>query len=357
MPPRFAPPAADALPLTLVDPEGLGAVLAALDPSQAAWVRAQGFAAAAGEVVVLPGAGGSIAGALAGLGKAAQRARARFHGAGAAARLPEAVWRVAGAPEGVDLGALALGWLFEGYRFDRYHKAEAPRARLVAPEGVDAARLEVIAAAEWLARDLINTPACDMGPAELEAAARAAVGAADVRVIRGDDLLAQGFPLIHAVGRAAAPGREPRLIDVQWGADGPLLTLVGKGVCFDTGGLDIKPASSMGLMKKDMGGAATALGLAQAIIALRLPLRLRLLIPAVENAIGSACVPAAGHPDQPQGADRRGEQHRCRGAAGAGRCAGAGGRGRAGPDGVLCDPDRRGEDGSRPRSGAVLHRP
>jgi leucyl aminopeptidase len=187
----------------------------------------------------------------------------------------------------MDRAAFALGWLLDTYRFGRYRKSDAPGARLVCPDGVDARRVEIIAAAECLTRDLINTPASDMGPADIESAVRAvAEGAgAQVAVITGDDLLAQNFPMIHAVGRAAAPGREPRLIDLTWGTAGPLLTLVGKGVVFDTGGLDIKPPASMGLMKKDMGGAATALGLAQAIMALGLPLRLRLLIPAVENAI------------------------------------------------------------------------
>ena len=159
----------------------------------------------------------------------------------------------------------------------------------MAPAGVDSNRLEIIANAEALTRDLINTPASDMGPADLESAARAVAAqfAAHLSVTTGDALLMANFPMIHAVGRAAAPDRAPRLIDMTWGTRGPHLTLVGKGVCFDTGGLDIKPASSMGLMKKDMGGAATVLGLAQMIMGLNLPLRLRVLIPAVENSIGS----------------------------------------------------------------------
>jgi len=180
-----------------------------------------------------------------------------------------------------------LGWLLAQYAFGRYRPAEGARARLVAPEGVDAARLLVLAEAEFLTRDLINTPANDMGPEALEAAARdmAARHGFAVKVIAGDDLLDQNFPLIHAVGRAAA--QAPRLIELTRGDSGPALTLVGKGVCFDTGGLDIKPASSMALMKKDMGGAATVLGLAQMLAATGAAdgLRLRVLIPAVENSI------------------------------------------------------------------------
>ncbi len=142
-----------------------------------------------------------------------------------------------------------------------------------------------MAEGEFLTRDLINTPAQDMGPAELEQAARdlATRHGATVTVTTGDDLLTQNFPMIHAVGRASP--RAPRLIDLTWGATGPRLTLVGKGVCFDTGGLNIKPSNGMNLMKKDMGGAATVLGLAHMIMALNLPLRLRVLIPAVENVI------------------------------------------------------------------------
>jgi leucyl aminopeptidase len=153
---------------------------------------------------------------------------------------------------------------------------------------VDAARIEALAAGEWLTRDLINTPAADMGPEALEDAlfALAARHGAAASAIRGDDLIARNFPMIHAVGRAGP--QAPRLLELRWGEAGPRLTLVGKGVWFDTGGLDIKPAASMGLMKKDMGGAATVVGLAETIMALGLPLRLRVLIPAVENSVSSA---------------------------------------------------------------------
>ena len=172
------------------------------------------------------------------------------------------------------------------YAFTRYGKKPGRALRLLAPDGADTARVRRIAEAVCLTRDLINTPTNDMGPAALETAVRrlgAAHGAA-VTSIAGDELLAKNFPMIHAVGRASSDA--PRLIDLRWGpSDAPKVTLVGKGVCFDTGGLDIKPASSMLLMKKDMGGAANVLGLASMIMSAGLKLRLRVLIPAVENAI------------------------------------------------------------------------
>jgi leucyl aminopeptidase len=180
-----------------------------------------------------------------------------------------------------------LGWLLAGYTFDRYKSQSGAKTDLICPDSANATELEAIAAGEALTRDLINTPASDMGPPDLEEAVRslAKSHAADVTVIEGDDLLAQNFPMIHAVGRAAS--RTPRLIDMRWGKAGPKLTLVGKGVCFDTGGLNLKPGSSMGLMKKDMGGAATVLGLAHMIMSLNVPLQLRVLVPAVENSVSA----------------------------------------------------------------------
>ncbi|TIV95053.1 MAG: leucyl aminopeptidase family protein, partial [Mesorhizobium sp.] len=154
------------------------------------------------------------------------------------------------------------------------------------PEGADAAHVRRVAGSVFLTRDLVNTPTSDLGPVELEEAARqlAAAHAADISAIHGDDLLARNFPMIHAVGRASADA--PRLIDMSWGPSAaPKVTLVGKGVCFDTGGLDIKPSSGMLLMKKDMGGAANVLGLASMVMAAKPNVRLRVLIPAVENSI------------------------------------------------------------------------
>ena len=207
-----------------------------------------------------------------------------------ASLLPEGIYRFAGAPADAELAA--LGWLLESYSFERYRKRreDAPgKPRLVVPEGVDAARLSRLADAVAMGRDLINTPACDLGPDALEAAARdlAARCGASVRSVVGDDLLEGNFPMIHAVGRAAAI--PPRLIDLTWGDEAhPKVTLVGKGVCFDTGGLNIKPDAAMLLMKKDMGGAATALAAGRMVMEAGLPVRLRVLVPAVENAVSGA---------------------------------------------------------------------
>ncbi len=283
----FAPADADARPIHLVTPGSLPGLAADLPEASRRWIEACGFDAASGAVLVVPGVDGSPAMALVGLGEGARRARDRFVLGGARSALPAGVWTLSTPMDLADLNEAALGWLLAGYRFDRYAKAPSPKAGLVAPEGCDAPALEAIAAGEALARDLINTPANDMGPADLETETRrlAEQFGAAVEVTAGDDLIAANFPLIHAVGRAAAPHRAPRLIRLTWGDAGPRLTLVGKGVCFDTGGLNIKPGASMGLMKKDMGGAATVLGLAHTVMALGLKLRLEVLIPAVENAI------------------------------------------------------------------------
>lgn len=288
----FAKTDAPARPLYLTTPEAFEGLLAQLSPLHRAWVSAQGFNGATGALVLLPAADGQIEGAIFGLGDAKARARSRFTLARAASTLPEGAWRLEGDLSPEDADEAALGWLLAGYRFDRYKSATRPQAQLVAPKGVDAARIEAIANAEALTRDLVNTPSWDMGPDELEAAARdlAAEFGASVTVITGEDLLAQNFPMIHAVGRAST--RAPRLIDMTWGTQGPTLTLVGKGVCFDTGGLDLKPSSGMLNMKKDMGGAATTLGLARMIMETKANVRLRVLIPAVENMVaGNAMRP------------------------------------------------------------------
>ena len=287
MTPAFAPADSATLPFHIVSPDGLAAFLSGPGAAHAGWLTATGFQAALGELRLLPGADGKLAGAVAGLGTDKARARQRFGLAKAVAGLPGGDWHLEGPLTQDQAAEAALAWLLSGYRFDRYRPGAAAPAlpRLKAPAGLDTARIEAMAAGEFLTRDLINTPAQDMGPAELEQAVLdlAARFGATTQAIRGDDLLAQNFPMIHAVGRASP--REPRLLDLRWGSTGPRLTLVGKGVCFDTGGLNIKPSNGMSLMKKDMGGAATVLGLAQMIMALNLPLRLRLLIPAVENVI------------------------------------------------------------------------
>jgi len=289
MPARFAADHEDALPLHLIEPSDLQPWVSKQDSRISAWVSASGFAGALGTALMLPGSDGTPVAALAGYGNEEQRARQRFPLAAALPGLAPGTYRIASGLPSDTAATEALGWLLSGYQFTRYHQGNSPSAekRLVAPEGVDTARIQVLAAAEELTRDLVNTPASDMGPEALEAAARhlAKEHDAKIEVITGDDLRTRNFPMIHAVGRASA--QAPRLIDLRWGNTGPSLTLVGKGVCFDTGGLNLKPGASMGLMKKDMGGAANTMGLAKAIMALGLPVQMRLLIPAVENSVSA----------------------------------------------------------------------
>ena len=282
---EFASDAADARPLYLIPKDGLQAWLDGLDSAARGWAKASEFKAKAGEVLLIPGTGGEVTAAAGGLGGVEDRKRGRFLAASLRAKLPAGTWSFVTDAPAEDVAEAALGWLLAGYKFNQFAAGAAPKAMLAAPGGVDAAGLERIAAGEALARDLINTPASHMGPDELEAAARdlASAHGADIKVVAGDDLLDQNFPMIHAVGRAST--RAPRLIDMSWGSEGPLLTLVGKGVCFDTGGLNLKPGASMGLMKKDMGGAANVLGLAHMIMGGGLACRLRVLIPAVENSV------------------------------------------------------------------------
>ena len=247
-----------------------------------AWAAANGFSGEAGKALILPGEGGGLGGALFG---ADSDGHALSLGALARA-LPEGDWHFAGPQAKPDLAALALA--MGGYVFTRYGRKPGRALRFALPQGADAGRVARIAGGVFLARDLVNTPTNDMGPETLEKAVRTLARAhkATVAVTMGDDLLKKNFPMIHAVGRASA--QAPRLIDMAWGPKGaPKVTLVGKGVCFDTGGLDIKPSAGMLLMKKDMGGAANVLGLASMIMAAGLKVRLRVLIPAVENSISA----------------------------------------------------------------------
>ncbi|MDE2375246.1 MAG: leucyl aminopeptidase family protein, partial [Hyphomicrobiales bacterium] len=247
-----------AIPIWFVTTANYAELRERLDPPARAYADAAGFEPKPGQCLLLPAADG-LGGVLFGL-EGADEPRNLFLPGRLPEQLPGGVYRFANEPHDTRLAALAFA--LGTYRFVRYRKAERPQAQLDLPQGVGRNELERTVEAVTLARDLINTPANDMGPAELEQAARA-LGSrhgANVTAVVGDDLLAGNFPLIHAVGRAAV--QPPRLIDLQWGeANRPRVTLVGKGVCFDTGGLDIKPDASMLNMKKDMGGAATALAL------------------------------------------------------------------------------------------------
>ncbi|WP_018632375.1 leucyl aminopeptidase family protein [Neomegalonema perideroedes] len=257
-------------------------------PRGGAWAAASGFTAREGAILTLPDAQGGLEGALFGLGAGARLAEPLAFGA-APWGLPEGVWRLEGLEKPEDLEAAALGWLLGSYKFTRYRPSDRAPARLLAPAGIDAAKIRRLAESAFLARDLINRPANDLGPEALEAEARAVAQAAgaEISILLGDDLLTANYPLIHAVGRAGP--QAPRLVDIRWGDPGaPKVTLVGKGVCFDTGGLDVKPSSNMLLMKKDMGGAAAALSLAQSLMEAKAPIRLRVLLPIVENSISAS---------------------------------------------------------------------
>lgn len=294
-----APDAMTAVPIHLVG--SAGAV--GLSVAERAWLAANGLAdGAARKIVVMPAADGEIAGVALGIGNGDAGdpcgSSALLVGQLAQSAPAGLTLRLDSALEEKELAAIAFG--LGAYRFRRYKTARgaAEPVRLAMPQGVDAQRTLAIVEAVWTARDLINTPASDLGPEDIEAKARgiAARYGATVSAIVGDELLARNFPMIHAVGRAST--RPPRLIDLNWTKPGgsaraPRVTLVGKGICFDTGGLDIKPSSNMLLMKKDMGGAATVLALGQMIMALGLDVRLRVLIPAAENSIsGNAFRPS-----------------------------------------------------------------
>ena len=290
----FADPASPSRAVHVVGSDDLPVWLSRQPAHWQNWLAGQAFDAALGDMRLLPGADGTPEAAIAGFGTMRSRARTRFGLARALQALPAGNWHLDGALTQHQRCEAALGALLAAYRFDRYRPARpvVPQALLKLPEGCDGARLTAMALGEFLTRDLINTPSSDMGPAELEAAfcQLAADFGAATEFIRGDDLLAQNFPMVHAVGRASV--RAPRMLSLRWGRAGPKLTLVGKGVCFDTGGLDIKPSSGMLLMKKDMGGAATVMGLARMIMALNLRLQLRVIVPAVENAVsGNAMRP------------------------------------------------------------------
>jgi leucyl aminopeptidase len=279
------PAASRPVPLHATTVAGLEQLVAQLSPSVVRWLQSSGFTGRDGELVLVPGEGDSLSAVVLGLGTG----RDPHALAALSERLPSGIYRLGRLPEKISPERAAYSWALGAYSFDRYRarpRKEGDRPRLVLPANIDGRRISRMAQGVYFARDLVNTPSNDMGPAELEGAAGqlAKRFGAELGVTTGENLLAANYPMIHAVGRGSA--RAPRLIDLRWGDESrPKVTLVGKGVCFDSGGLDIKNASGMATMKKDMGGGACVLGLAQMIMDANLPVRLRVLVPAVENSI------------------------------------------------------------------------
>ena len=280
MPLPFVDRSSSALSVQLVSEPKWRAWLREQSAPRRGWIESSGVKGKAGDLALLPGRDGKAAGAA--LVLSAKPTLWDF--GGLATRLPAGTWKLADtAPVSPTDAAVAIG--LGAWRFERYRtRKDRPAARIVWPQGANRARAEAIVEAMAMARDLITTPSSDMGPAELAQAAQelAQKHKARIRVIVGEDLLRQNYPMVHAVGRASA--RAPRLIDLTWGNPrDPKVTLVGKGVCFDSGGLDLKPAAGMLNMKKDMGGAATMMAVASMVMASKLPVRLRLIVPAVEG--------------------------------------------------------------------------
>ena len=281
----------DAIPLWLVTEMQLPTLLARLEGPGAVWLQGHGFQAERARVMTIPGPKGVVAAAVAGLGSLSDSAQLSLWDAAACAeRLPAGNYALATDLPAAVATQFALGWLLGCYRYGRFRSQPKPpnAARLVAPAGCDSNYAQAAAKAIGWSRDLVNTPANELGPAELAAAAAGLAGEFDGQcAVCEGAALRREYPLIHAVGQGSV--RAPRLIDCRWPRAGaPRVTLVGKGVCFDTGGLDLKPSASMLLMKKDMGGAACALGLARLLLALKAPVQLRVIIAAVENSVGGA---------------------------------------------------------------------
>ena len=273
------------VPITPLTPDALGTWAESQPAGVAAWVASTGFKAAEHAVRLVPGEGGRLGRVLLGVEDVGDMwAYGALPG-----KLPKGRYRIDADLPAAAATAAALGWALGSYAFTRYKARKKTPRSLVWPRRADRDHVSHTAEATTLVRDLINTPANDMGPAELAAAARALARTHGARltVTTGAALLRRNYPAIHAVGRAS--DRAPRLIDLRWGAPRHArVSLVGKGVCFDSGGLDLKGAGNMLLMKKDMGGAAQTLGLASMIMAAKLPVRLRVLIPAVENSVSGA---------------------------------------------------------------------
>ncbi len=273
---------ANTVPITALAAADYGGWLKGRPKRVRAWLKATGYIGEDGTHALLPGAGGRLEGVV----FCHRPDGEMWSWSGLAEALPGGSYRIDGELPQPAANRAALGWALAGYAFTRYGKPAPSIPDLVWPAGADRPRIIGALEANFLVRDLINTPAGDMGPSQLAAAARALAGEhrAKVKVIAGDGLLKSNYPAIHAVGRAAAD--PPCLIDLTWGdARRPRVSVVGKGVCFDSGGLDLKTANTMKLMKKDMGGGAHAIGLAHMIMSAGLPVRLRMLVPAVENAV------------------------------------------------------------------------
>lgn len=284
------------VPLWLLYEHEVDAWRSGQSPPVAQWLAQQNFKGERHRVVLLPDSGGGLQGAVGGLGRR-QGPLSLWHAAGLVERLPSRRFHLVQEFGADDATQLCLGFAYGSYRFDRYRPAKCEPASVAAPVNADLRFVALASESLRMARDWINTPAQDLGPAEFAAAARALAERhrAAYREWVGEELLAANFPAIHAVGRASSGA--PRLLELRWtpgagdtppgGRDAlPLLTLVGKGVCFDSGGLDLKSASGMALMKKDMGGAAVALALAHMLMSAGIRAQLRVLVPAVENAVG-----------------------------------------------------------------------
>ena len=276
--------AAGATPIHVVRKDTMAKYLAGLTAAQRRWLEVSGFAGEAGKVLCVPGADGGLAAVVVGASDDIAEGGGPLQLGNLPLALDAGDYCLA---EGAKAGDFALAWAMGAWRFERYKAVKSkPTARLIVSDRAARARAIQMADSVWMARDLIMTPASDMGPDDLEKAARQLAGehGMTARSIVGDDLLKENFPMIHAVGRASP--RAPRLVDLTWGRDGATkITLVGKGICFDTGGLDIKTADGMSSMKKDMGGAATVLALARMIMGAKLDVRLRVLLPIAENSI------------------------------------------------------------------------